>query len=277
MTTPSLADLPPLREALERHGLLARKSFGQHFLLDLNITRKIARLAEVGQGDTVIEVGPGPGGLTRALLETGAKVVAIEKDSRFLPLLGELADAADGRLTLVEGDALRADMAALADGGPAHMVSNLPYNVGTQLLINWLTGPFRPLSMTLMFQKEVADRIAAQEDDDAYGRLAVLSQTVCSAKVVMDLPARAFTPPPKVASAVARLVPLEPAPDKALVSALERVTAAAFGQRRKMLRSSLKPIGGGALCEAAGIDPDARAETIPIEGFQALAAALLKA
>lgn len=277
MTSPSLADLPPLREALERHGLLARKSFGQHFLLDLNITRKIARLAEVGQGDTVIEVGPGPGGLTRALLETGAKVVAVEKDSRFLPLLGELADAADGRLTLVEGDALRADMAALAEGGPAHMVSNLPYNVGTQLLINWLTGPFRPLSMTLMFQKEVADRIAAQEDDDAYGRLAVLSQTVCSAKVVMDLPARAFTPPPKVASAVARLVPLDPAPDKALVSALERVTAAAFGQRRKMLRSSLKPIGGGALCEAAGIDPDARAETIPIEGFQALAAALLKA
>jgi 16S rRNA (adenine1518-N6/adenine1519-N6)-dimethyltransferase len=277
MTSPSLADLPPLREALERHGLLARKSFGQHFLLDLNITRKIARLAEVGEGDTVIEVGPGPGGLTRALLETGAKVVAVEKDSRFLPLLGELADAADGRLTLVEGDALRADMAALAGGGPAHMVSNLPYNVGTQLLINWLTGPFRPLSMTLMFQKEVADRIAAQEDDDAYGRLAVLSQTVCSAKVVMDLPARAFTPPPKVASAVARLVPLDPAPEKALVSALERVTAAAFGQRRKMLRSSLKPIGGGALCEAAGIDPDARAETIPIEGFQALAAALLKA
>jgi len=277
MTTPSLADLPPLREALERHGLLARKSFGQHFLLDLNITRKIARLAEVGQGDTVIEVGPGPGGLTRALLETGAKVVAVEKDSRFLPLLGELADAADGRLTLVEGDALRADMAALAQGGPAHMVSNLPYNVGTQLLINWLTGPFRPLSMTLMFQKEVADRIAAQEDDDAYGRLAVLSQTVCTARVVMDLPARAFTPPPKVASAVARLVPLEPAPDKALVSALERVTAAAFGQRRKMLRSSLKPIGGGALCEAAGIDPDARAETISIERFQGLAGGVLYA
>jgi len=277
MTTPSLADLPPLREALERHGLLARKSFGQHFLLDLNITRKIARLAEVGQGDPVIEVGPGPGGLTRALLETGAKVVAVEKDSRFLPLLGELADAADGRLTLVEGDALRADMAALAQGGPAHMVSNLPYNVGTQLLINWLTGPFRPLSMTLMFQKEVADRIAAQEDDDAYGRLAVLSQTVCTARVVMDLPARAFTPPPKVASAVARLVPLEPAPDKALVSALERVTAAAFGQRRKMLRSSLKPIGGGALCEAAGIDPDARAETISIERFQGLAGGVLYA
>lgn len=274
MTSPSLADLPPLREALERHGLLARKSFGQHFLLDLNITRKIARLAEVGEGDTVIEVGPGPGGLTRALLETGARVVAVEKDSRFLPLLGELADAADGRLTLVEGDALRADIAALA-GGPAHMVSNLPYNVGTQLLIDWLTGPYRPLSMTLMFQKEVADRIAAHEDDEAYGRLAVLSQTVCTARVVMDLPARAFTPPPKVASAVARLVPLSPAPDKALVSALERVTAAAFGQRRKMLRSSLKPLGGGALCEKAGIDPDARAETISVAGFQNLAAALI--
>ncbi|MFT4252482.1 MAG: 16S rRNA (adenine(1518)-N(6)/adenine(1519)-N(6))-dimethyltransferase RsmA [Caulobacter sp.] len=276
MTAPSLADLPPLRDALERHGLLARKSFGQHFLLDLNITRKIARLAEVGEGDTVIEVGPGPGGLTRALLETGARVIAVEKDSRFMPLLGELSEAAEGRLTLVEGDALRADMATLA-GGPAHMVSNLPYNVGTQLLIDWLTGPFRPLSMTLMFQKEVADRIAAHDGDDAYGRLAVLSQTVCTAKVVMDLPARAFTPPPKVASAVARLVPLAPAPDKAMVSALERVTAAAFGQRRKMLRSSLKPLGGGALCEAAGVDPDARAETIPVDGFQDLARALIAA
>jgi 16S rRNA (adenine1518-N6/adenine1519-N6)-dimethyltransferase len=274
MTSHTLADLPPLREVLAEHDLLANKSFGQHFLLDLNITRKIARLSEVGEGDVVIEVGPGPGGLTRALLETGARVVAVEMDKRFIPLLEELAVAAEGRLEIVQGDALKVDMAAIA-GGPAHMVSNLPYNVGTPLLINWLTGPFRPLSMTLMFQKEVADRIAADVDDDAYGRLAVVSQTVCSAKVVMDLPARAFTPPPKVASAVVRLVPLEPAPDKAMVAALEKVTAAAFGQRRKMLRSSLKGLGGGALCERAGINPDARAETIDVAGFQDLARAVM--
>ena len=270
----SLADLPPLREALERHDLMARKSFGQHFLLDLNVTRKIARLAQVTDGDTVVEVGPGPGGLTRALLETGARVVAIEKDSRFLPLLAEVAEVADGRLELVEGDALKVD-AAQAAGGPAHVVSNLPYNVGTQLLINWLTGPFRPLSMTLMFQKEVADRIVAQPDDDAYGRLAVIAQTLCEARTVMDLPAKAFTPPPKVASAVVRLVPKADPPAVELVAALERVTAAAFGQRRKMLRSSLKALGGAALCERAGISPDARAEVIDLAGFLALAQATL--
>jgi 16S rRNA (adenine1518-N6/adenine1519-N6)-dimethyltransferase len=271
----SLADLPPLREALERHDLLARKSFGQHFLLDLNITRKIARLAQIGEGDTVIEVGPGPGGLTRALLETGARVVAIEKDSRFLPLLAELAEAAEGRLELVEGDALRVDGAKVVGDVPAHVVSNLPYNVGTQLLINWLTGPFRPLSMTLMFQKEVADRIAAQPDDDAYGRLAVISQTICEAKVVMDLPAKAFTPPPKVASSVVRLVPRPDPPPADVVTALERVTAAAFGQRRKMLRSSLKGLGGAALCEKAGVSPDSRAEVIDLAGFLDLARATL--
>lgn len=269
-----MTDLPSLRESLEAHGLLAKKSFGQHFLLDLNVTRKIARLAQVNEGDTVVEVGPGPGGLTRALLETGARVVAIEKDSRFLPLLAEVADVADGRLQLVEGDALKVD-AALAAGGPAHVVSNLPYNVGTQLLINWLTGPFRPLSMTLMFQKEVADRIVAQPDDDAYGRLAVIAQTLCEARTVMDLPAKAFTPPPKVASAVVRLVPKADPPLAEVVAALERVTAAAFGQRRKMLRSSLKALGGAALCERAGISPDARAEVIDLAGFLALAGAVL--
>ncbi len=271
----SLADLPPLREALERHDLLARKSFGQHFLLDLNITRKIARLADVHEGDTVVEVGPGPGGLTRALLETGARVVAIEKDSRFLPLLAELSEAADSRLELVEGDALKVDGAKAAGDVPAHVVSNLPYNVGTQLLINWLTGPFRPLSMTLMFQKEVAERIVATTDDDAYGRLAVISQVLCDAKIVMDLPAKAFTPPPKVASAVVRLVPKADPPPADVIAALERVTAAAFGQRRKMLRSSLKGLGGGALCEKAGISPDARAEVIDLAGFLALARATL--
>ncbi len=274
MTSPlSLDALPPLRESLTEHGLLARKSFGQHFLLDLNITRKIARLAGPLEGQTVIEVGPGPGGLTRALLEAGARVVAIEKDPRFLPLLQELSEAANGALTLVEGDALRVDEAALA-GGPGHVVANLPYNVGTPLLIHWLTGSWRPLSMSLMFQKEVADRIAAAPGSDAYGRLAVISQAVCRAQVVMDLPARAFTPPPKVASAVVRLDPLPDPPAPALVAALEKITAAAFGQRRKMLRSSLKTLGGAGLCEAGGVSPDVRAETVDIAGFLALARAL---
>lgn len=269
----TLADLPPLRDSLEAHGLLAKKSFGQHFLLDLNITRKIARLAGPLDGQTVIEVGPGPGGLTRALLEAGARVVAVEMDPRFIPLLEELGEASGGALTIVQGDALKADEAALA-GGVAHLVSNLPYNVGTALLIKWLTGPWRPQSMTLMFQKEVADRIVAQPGDEAYGRLAVIAQTLCQAKTVMDLPPRAFTPPPKVASAVVRLDPLVNPPPKALIAKLERVSAAAFGQRRKMLRSSLKALGGEALCEAAGIAPDARAETVDIAGFLRLAAAL---
>ncbi|CAN1507288.1 KsgA Dimethyladenosine transferase (rRNA methylation) [Caulobacteraceae bacterium] len=268
-----LADLPPLRDSLSDHGLLADKSFGQHFLLDLNITRKIARLAGPLDGETVIEVGPGPGGLTRALLEAGARVIAVEKDARFLPLLTELADAAEGRLTLVEADALKVDEAPLA-AGPGHVVSNLPYNVGTPLLIKWLTGPWRPVSMTLMFQKEVADRIAAPVNDDAYGRLGVICQALCHAKVVMDLPARAFTPPPKVASAVVRLDPLTVHPSTEEIAALEKVTAAAFGQRRKMLRSSLKVLGGEALCVKAGIDPNVRAETVPVEGFLALARAL---
>lgn len=269
----SIADLPPLRETLDQHGLLAKKAFGQHFLLDLNVTRKIARLAGPLEGRTVIEVGPGPGGLTRALLEAGARVVAVEKDPRFIPLLTELADASGGALTVVEGDALKVDEAQLA-GGEGLVVANLPYNVGTPLLVKWLTGPWRPVSMSLMFQKEVADRIAAPVGSSAYGRLGVLSQAICRCQVVMDLPARAFTPPPKVASAVARLDPLENGPSAEQVAALEKVTAAAFGQRRKMLRSSLKQLGGAALCEKAGIDPDARAETIDVAGFLRLADAL---
>ncbi len=267
----TLKDLPPLRDSLSDHGLLAKKSFGQHFLLDLNITRKIARLAGPLDGQTVIEVGPGPGGLTRALLEAGAKVVAIEKDARFSALLHQLAELADGALTVVEDDALKADEAALLAGVPGHVVSNLPYNVGTPLLIKWLTRPWRPVSMTLMFQKEVADRIAAPVGDDAYGRLSVIAQAVCEAKVVMDLPPRAFTPPPKVSSAVVRLDPKPDALDPALLANLEKVTAAAFGQRRKMLRSSLKVLGGEALCAAAGIEPEARAETVDVAGFLRLA------
>jgi 16S rRNA (adenine1518-N6/adenine1519-N6)-dimethyltransferase len=269
----SLSDLPPLRESLAEHGLLAKKSFGQHFLLDLNVTRKIARLAGPLEGESVVEVGPGPGGLTRALLEAGAKVVAVEKDARFVPLLEELAAAAEGRLTIVEADALAVDEAALA-GGAAHVVSNLPYNVGTPLLLKWLTGPWRPASMTLMFQKEVADRIAAAPGSDAYGRLSVITQAVCEAQVVMDLPARAFTPPPKVASAVVRLDPKPDRPSATDLAALEKVTAAAFGQRRKMLRSSLRNLGGEALCATSGIDPNARAEVISVEGFLVLARAL---
>ncbi|MDB5442457.1 MAG: ksgA [Phenylobacterium sp.] len=267
----SINDLPPLRDALAAHGLMARKSFGQHFLLDLNITRKIARLAELSRGDTVIEVGPGPGGLTRALLETGAKVVAVEKDERFRPLLEDLAAASQGALTLVIGDALTVDEARLAGGAPAHVVSNLPYNVGTPLLIKWLTGPWTPASLTLMFQKEVAERIAAQPGASAYGRLAVIAQATSAAQVVMEVPARAFTPPPKVDSAVVRLTPRRDRPAPERLDALQKITAAAFGQRRKMLRASLKTMGGEALAIHAGLDPQARAETIDVAGFLRLA------
>lgn len=271
-TRDALEALPPLREALADHGLAAKKSFGQHFLLDLNITRKIARLAEVGEGDTVIEVGPGPGGLTRALLETGARVIAVEKDPRFEPLLSDVAAAAGGALSLHLADALAIDEAALA-GGPAHVVSNLPYNVGTPLLIKWLTGPFTPAALTLMFQKEVAERIVAAPGEDAYGRLAVIAQATADAALVMDVPARAFTPPPKVASAVVRLVPRAHRLPDARLDALQAVTAAAFGQRRKMLRSSLKALGGETLCTTAGIDPARRAETLDVAEFLALSEA----
>lgn len=267
-------DLPSLRETLDAHGLLAKKSFGQHFLLDLNITRKIVRLAGPFEGRAVIEVGPGPGGLTRALLESDAgRVVLVEKDPRFLPLLAELDDGT-GRLVTVEADALKVREVELVEG-PAHVVSNLPYNVGTPLLIKWLTGPWTPHALTLMFQKEVAERIVAAPGDDAYGRLAVIAQAVCEARLVMHLPAAAFTPPPKVASAVVHLVPREDRPERALLTALERVTAAAFGQRRKMLRSSLKSLGGADLCEAAGLEPDVRAEVVDGAGFLRLARAVL--
>jgi 16S rRNA (adenine1518-N6/adenine1519-N6)-dimethyltransferase len=273
----TLDDLPPLREALAEHGLLARKAFGQHFLLDLNITRKIARLAELGPGDRVIEVGPGPGGLTRALLETGAQVTAIEKDERFQPLLAELGQAAPDAFALIHGDALDADEAALAQGQPAHVVANLPYNVGTPLLIKWLTGPWTPASMTLMFQKEVAERIVAPVDGEAYGRLAVIAQATSQARLVMEVPARAFTPPPKVDSAVVRLTPRADRPTDRRLDALQKITAAAFGQRRKMLRASLKALGGEPLIEAAGLDPQARAETVDVDGFLRLADAWIAA
>jgi len=265
----NLGDLPPLRESLAAAGLAARKSFGQHFLLDLNITRKIARLAGPLEGERVVEIGPGPGGLTRALLEAGAQVVAVEKDARFIPLLEDLAARADGRLTLIQADALALDPAVLP--ADAAVVANLPYNVATPLLIGWLTGAWRPKAMTLMFQKEVAERIAAAPGSKDYGRLTVLTQALCEVRLVMELPARAFTPPPKVASAVVRLTPRADRPPDALVDQLQRVTTAAFGQRRKMLRSSLKPLGGEALCVAAGVEPSARAEELSVAQFLTLA------
>ena len=277
----TLAGLPPLRDALAAHGIFANKGFGQHFLLDLNVTRKIARLAGPLDACVTLEIGPGPGGLTRALLEAGARVVAVEEDPRFLPLLADLAEAAPGRLTVVEADALDVDERALADaiepGAPVRIVANLPYNVGTPLLIKWLTGPLRPQSMSLMFQKEVAQRVVARTGSGAYGRLAVIAQAVAEAEIVMDLPARAFTPPPKVASAVARLDPRAERPADAELKTLEAVTREAFGQRRKMLKSSLRALGGAALCEAAGINPEARAETVDVAGFLALARAALAA
>ena len=269
-----LDHLPPLRDSLAAHGLIANKGFGQHFLLDLNITRKIARLADLPPDLIVVEVGPGPGGLTRALLETGVRVIAVEKDIRFKPLLDDLADASEGRLTVVFDDALKVDEVALLQGLPAVVVSNLPYNVGTALLIKWLTGPFRPQSLTLMFQKEVVDRIIAPANDEAYGRLAVLTAATASARKVMDVPAQAFTPPPKVTSAVVRLVPSQEPPAQDLLEALQKITAAAFGQRRKMLRSSLKALGGEDLCRSAGLSADRRAETVDLEGFLSLARAL---
>jgi 16S rRNA (adenine1518-N6/adenine1519-N6)-dimethyltransferase len=268
-----MSDLPSLRESLEQHGLMAKKSFGQHFLLDLNITRKIVRLGGPFTGDVVIEVGPGPGGLTRALLESeAAKVIAVEKDARFIELLGELTAVYGDRFQVIEGDALKVNEADLAPR--AHIVSNLPYNVGTPLLINWLTGPWRPLSMTLMFQLEVALRIVAPVGDNDYGRLAVLAQTLCDCEKIMDLPARAFTPPPRVDSAVVKLTPKAERPNDRIVRNLEKITAAAFGQRRKMLRASLKQLGGEALLDKVGIDPTARAEVISPADFLRLAEVL---
>jgi 16S rRNA (adenine1518-N6/adenine1519-N6)-dimethyltransferase len=277
---PDLAALPPLREALAAEGLRADKRFGQHFLFDLNLCRKIARLAGDLDGAAVVEVGPGPGGLTRALLEAGACVLAIEADARFVPILETLASAASRRLTVVQADALAAnEPALLRDAGlpqEALVVSNLPYNVGTPLFVKWLTRSWRPAGMTLMFQKEVAQRIVAAPGSEAYGRLSVLAQALCAVDLVLEAPARAFTPPPKVDSAVIRAAPLPERPDDRVLAALETVTAAAFGQRRKMLRSSLRALGGETLCRSAGLPPDARAETIDNPGFLRLAQAWME-
>ncbi len=270
-----MADLPSLRDVVARHGLAARKALGQHFLLDPATCARVARLAGDLSGRHVLEVGPGPGGLTRALLDAGAgHVHAVELDPRAVAALRELEAAFPGRLTVTEGDALRVDAAATLPA-PRQVVANLPYNVGTPLLIGWLrdAGAFERL--TLMFQQEVAERIVAAPDTEHYGRLAVVSQWRCAAAIGMSLPPGAFSPPPKVWSAVVVLTPHPVQPDPALARAMERVTAAAFGQRRKMLRGSLKALGGPeGLLEAAGIEATRRAETLSVVEFEALARAV---
>ena len=266
----ALDGLPPLREVIAKHGLDALKSLGQNFLLDLNITQKVARQAGRLDEAVVVEIGPGPGGLTRALLALGAKhVVAIERDRRAIPALMEISDHYPGRLTVIEGDALTIDIATLAHPGtPLKIIANLPYNIGTQLLVNWLTVPWPPFwnSLTLMFQKEVGERIVARAGDDHYGRLGVLCGWLTHADMMFDLPPQAFTPPPKVTSTVVHIEPNHK-PIPCSLDKLERVTHAAFGQRRKMLRQSLKPLGGEALLTRAEIDPSRRAETLDVEEF----------
>jgi 16S rRNA (adenine1518-N6/adenine1519-N6)-dimethyltransferase len=264
--------LPPLREVIAKHGLGARKSLGQHFLFDLNLTGRIARAAGDLATGVTIEVGPGPGGLTRALLAAGAAhVIAIERDVRCLDVLAEIAAAYPGRLEVVAGDALETDVATLGTA-PRRIVSNLPYNVGTPLLIGWLRQAEAFESLTLMFQKEVADRLAAAPRDNAYGRLSVITQWRCRVKPQFNVAREAFVPPPQVASTVVRLEPYSEPLAPARMETLERVTAAAFGQRRKMLRSSLKSLGDAqALLDAAGLDGTLWAEEVDVAGFCALA------
>jgi 16S rRNA (adenine1518-N6/adenine1519-N6)-dimethyltransferase len=262
--------LPPLRDVIAAHGLIARKALGQHFLCDLKLTRRIAECAGDLTGCTAFEIGPGPGGLTRALLDTRAdKVIAIEKDHRCLAALADLIAAAQGRLGVIEGDAMTVDLTALA-AAPRVIVANLPYNIGTELLIGWLRQMPSYRSMTLMFQAEVANRLVATPDTKAYGRLSILAQFCCDGKQVLNLPAAAFAPPPKVDSSVVHLTPRLDRPHDVDIKVLERITAAAFGQRRKMLRSSLKPLGGETFLKRAGINPELRAENLTIRDFENL-------
>lgn len=274
-----LRDLPSLSETVKAHDLGANKKLGQHFLLDMNLTDKIARLAEPLAGHSIAEIGPGPGGLTRALLLRGAdKVIAIEMDERFIPALAEIGDKADGRLEIAQGDALQYDIAANL-AAPRKIVANLPYNVGTKMLIDWVTAsPLFWEQLVLMFQLEVAERVVAQPSTPHYGRLAVLCQSVANCRLAFEVPARAFTPPPKVDSAVVVLDPLDtPFSD---LKTLGRVTHSAFGQRRKMLRRSLRSLAEQNdlvledWLEGAGVDPKARPETLPVKAFQALAVTL---
>ena len=272
-------ELPPLREVIRRHGLVARKSLGQNFLFDLNLTARIARAAGELSGVTVFEVGPGPGGLTRALLALGARrVIAVERDERAIAALNEIAAHHPGRLDIVAADALAFDPRPRLDGGPVRIVANLPSNLATALLVAWVSvEPWPPWydAAVLMFQREVAERIVAEPDTKSYGRLSVLVQWRCEARILFDVNPSAFVPPPKVTSSLTRIVP-RAAPLACDRAALETVTAAAFGQRRKMLRQSLRSLGVDApsLIAAAGLNPTARAEQIPIAGFVSLARAL---
>jgi 16S rRNA (adenine1518-N6/adenine1519-N6)-dimethyltransferase len=271
-----LDDLPPLRDVIRRHGLTPKKSLGQHFLFDLNLTTRIARAAEPLENITVVEIGPGPGGLTRALLALGARrIVAIERDTRAVNALAEVAARYPGRLEVIAGDALEIDQRELLGPERARVVANLPYNIATPLLLGWLTvEPWPPWydSLVLMFQREVAERIVAMPGGKTYGRLSVLAGWRTEAKILFDVPRSAFVPPPKVTSSVVRLTP-KPVPLACDVNALQRVTEAAFGQRRKMLRQSLKglDVDASKLLVEAGIEPTARAEQIPVDGFIALA------
>lgn len=271
-----MSERRPLREVIAEHGLAARKSLGQHFLLDPNLLARIVREAGPLAGRHVIEIGPGPGGLTRALLDAGAaSVTAIERDPRCVAALADLVAESGGRLEVIEADALTVQAASLVPP-PRAIVANLPYNIATPLLVGWLREIAAYESLTLMFQAEVAERIVAAPGSRAYGRLAVLAQWVAEPRIVLRLPPRAFTPPPKVASAVVRLIPRRDRPGSDLFPAMERVTAAAFGQRRKMLRAALKSLGEAeALLAEAGIAADRRAETLSVAEFDRLARLML--
>ena len=272
----NIDDLPPLRNVISQFDLAAKKTLGQNFILDLNLTSKIARSAGDFTGHDVLEVGPGPGGLTRALLACGAgKVIAIERDPRCLPALQQISDHYPGRLEVIEGDAMEADYNKLSSK-PIKIVANLPYNVATPLLTGWLSNPDWPpkiSSMTLMFQKEVAERICADVGSKHYGRLSILCGWRSEASKLFDVPPQAFTPPPKVTSSIVHIIPRQ-APLPCKIGNLEKVTRAAFGQRRKMLRASLKSLGGEDLLNHAGIEATKRAEEVPVEGFVDLANAL---
>lgn len=267
-------DLPPLREVIAKHGLSASKALGQNFLLDEQLLDRIAAIPGDLTGQSVLEIGPGPGGLTRALLRADAKVTAVEMDRRCLPALAELSEAFPGQLTVIEGDAMKLDHGELMNGEPFAVLSNLPYNVGTALFVKWLGGESWPpqwTSLTLMFQQEVAQRIVAQQDTSAFGRLAVLAQWRSTAKLALKVHRSAFTPPPKVMSAIVHVTPASAA-EGVSAKALERLTEAAFGQRRKMLRQSLKAVPGALeALEQAGIEPTRRAETLKVEEFIDLA------
>jgi 16S rRNA (adenine1518-N6/adenine1519-N6)-dimethyltransferase len=266
----AMTSLPPLRDVIAEHGLGARRSLGQHFLLDLNLTRRIARSPGDLTNELVIEIGPGPGGLTRALLETEAKhVYAIERDRRCIDALQSLTAAYPDRLTIIEQDALKLDLRSLTCGGEVNIVANLPYNISVPLLIGWLRQLSSIKSMTLMFQKEVADRLAASPGSKSYGRTSVITQWLCDIDTEFTVPARAFVPPPKVISSVVKLLPRPRPQAPATFQDLEKVTAAAFGQRRKMLRSALKSLVSNplALLEESDINPEARAETLTVPQF----------